>query len=72
MKEHITKLECCPHCGSDEGFYEKMQVRGTIRCRHNFDGTEAENSDMYDYLNYAGGKYAYCLHCNKRLFKMPT
>ncbi|WP_267459218.1 hypothetical protein [Caproicibacter fermentans] len=37
---------------------------------YNFDGSETDNGEMYDLLQYSGGKYAYCLHCDKRLFRM--
>jgi hypothetical protein len=63
-------LEACPKCGSDEGYYTKETASGTIRYRYNYDGSEAENGDMYDGLSYKGGKWAYCLSCDKRLFEM--
>jgi hypothetical protein len=49
-----------------------MQVSGRITTRFKFDGSEAENGDMYEYLKYKGGKYAYCLNCNKQIFRMET
>jgi len=60
----------CPHCGSDDGYYNKQQLSGTAIYRFKFDGSEAENGDMYDLLRCKGGKIAYCLNCDKRLFKM--
>lgn len=65
-------IDGCQHCGSKEGFFEKQQIHGRINYRYNFDGTEADNTDIYDLTTVTRGKYAYCLHCGKRLFKMPT
>jgi len=66
----MRTIEECPYCGDDQGYYTKEQVRGRITYAFNFDGSEAENGDMYDGLSYSGGKYAYCLNCDKRLFRM--
>ena len=59
----------CPFCGC-ETFYVKMRYKGSGIFRINFDGTEAENGDMYDNLkNTYSSKFAYCEGCNKRLFR---
>lgn len=71
MKDKFAPIDNCPHCGSDEGFYTKVQVSGTTRYCYNYDGSEAENSELYESCSHKGGKYAYCLKCGKRLFKMP-
>ncbi|MGE4282356.1 MAG: hypothetical protein AB7G87_01405 [Clostridia bacterium] len=63
-------VDKCPFCESDSGFYTKEQVHGSINVRHNYDGSEAENGSMYECLSYKGGKFAYCLDCKRRLFKM--
>jgi hypothetical protein len=63
-----TPIEQCPHCGSTEGYYTKGQVRGSIITRYNYDGSDADNGDMYEHLFHTGGKVAYCLSCNKKLF----
>lgn len=66
-----TELRECPHCGSNEGYYEKNRVSGEVVIYYNFDGSAADNSDMYDYLSYKPkSKYAFCAACNKRLFKL--
>ena len=72
MKNKIAPIDFCPHCGSNEGFYTKMQARGSVINRMNFDGSEAENGDMYEGLRFVGGEYAWCQHCHKRLFKMQN
>jgi len=60
----------CPYCGSDDGYYTKSSVRGTVIMRSKFDGSDSENGDMYDYLTHKYGKTAYCLGCKKKLFKI--
>ena len=62
-------MDCCKHCGSDDGYYVKCTYRGSGIFRGNFDGSPAENGDMYDCLNSTPSKYVYCLHCDKRLCK---
>ena len=66
----IASIESCTHCGSDEGYYTKDYVKGHTVTRFTFDGSEAENTDMYEGLSHRMGKVAYCLNCHKRLFKM--
>lgn len=70
MKIPKAPIDRCPFCGSTDGYYTKEQVHGEVNFRHNFDGSEAENGDMYENLSFSGGKYAYCLNCGKRLFPM--
>ncbi|MGG3871643.1 hypothetical protein [Brevibacillus laterosporus] len=70
MEDFKTTMEVCPHCGSDEGYYTKMQVSGSVRYFIGFDGSERENGNMYGSINHQGGKVAYCANCNKRLFKL--
>lgn len=70
MNEKIAPIKECPYCGSIDGFFTKQQAHGTCIMHHNFDGSECDNSDYYDYLECTGGTYAYCINCKKRLFKM--
>lgn len=67
-------MDRCPNCGSGEGYYTKQQVKqvsGTVQYRYRFDGEPADNGDMYNSLNFRGGKRAYCIDCHKKLFDMP-
>lgn len=68
--EAPAPISNCPHCGSEEGYYTKDYMSGSFQYRHNYDGTVAENGDMYDTLTTTQSKYAYCLTCRKRLFRM--
>lgn len=63
-------MDKCPHCGSDE-YYEKQTVKGKIIYRYKFDGSEAENGEMYDGLDHRrSSQFAYCSECHKRLFRL--
>jgi len=66
----IVPIEVCPHCGDSRGFYTKDYVIGTVVTRYTFRGELEENGDMYEGLKHTVGKCAYCLNCNKRLFKV--
>lgn len=63
----FSDLTECPFCGCDE-FYTTQYVYGTIHYRSRFDGTEADNSDLYEGLrNDKRGGRIYCEDCNKFL-----
>jgi hypothetical protein len=65
-------IERCIHCDSKDGYYTKEQVSGSVRYKHNFDGSEVDNSSFHDNLSYKGGKVAYCIKCDKKLFNMSV
>lgn len=68
----FSELECCPFCEHDE-FYTKEYVCGSIKYAERFDGKEASNEELYDYLNtrnYCGR--AYCRNCGKYLGNRET
>jgi hypothetical protein len=66
----IAPIDKCPYCDSEEGYYIKEKVAGAIHFKTKFDGTESDNSDMYDHLEHKSSKSAYCVNCHKRLFKV--
>lgn len=66
----MAELTRCSHCGNDQEYYVKTQVRGTYRHEYRFDGADLYNGEIHDYLLETPGKYAYCAECNKRLFKI--
>ncbi len=70
MRKVKIPFEKCPKCGSEDGFYTKEQARGPIRYKYNFDGSESDNGEMYEGLSFFGGNYAYCIACDKRIFKV--
>ncbi len=39
------RITCCPHCGSDEGFYILSDYIN-VRYEHGFDGSERDNTDF--------------------------
>lgn len=60
-------LDCCPFCGYGV-FHERQQVRGSITYRMNFDVDEryeADNTDMYNYLDVQQSGRAYCDCCER-------
>ncbi|ASA22627.1 hypothetical protein B9T62_18645 [Paenibacillus donghaensis] len=70
MRKSKAPITQCPHCNSSEGYYIKEQVSGTVHYRTNFDGSEADNTEVYDYLKHRSGKLAFCINCNKKIFKV--
>lgn len=68
----VAPIEKCPHCGSSFGFYLKGQIVGKYHDRYRWSGirVDEDNQDMHDHLLYTESKYAYCVDCNKRLFKV--
>lgn len=70
MKQIGKDIKECPYCGSEE-YYIKQRVSGTSYYGLRFDGSEADNTQMYEALNFENtSKYAWCRECNKRLFKL--
>lgn len=65
-KMPFSALRCCPYCGCEE-YYEKMTVSGISIFRSRFDGEEAENTEMYDGLDFHGSGRVYCSECNMYL-----
>ena len=62
----------CPYCGCGT-YYYKQSYSGTGNCYRNFDGSEADNADMYVSATYKEiGKFAYCADCNKKLFSFKA
>lgn len=69
--EHVEyPISKCPRCGCEE-FYIRQRAEGIIHYKFRFDGEEADNGEMYEGIRVEStGKFAYCVHCNKRLFKL--
>ncbi len=70
--KNATPFTNCPYCGSDEGYYQLHTISGSVQYNTDFDGTPGENSDMYDGTSLKGGRQAYCLGCNGRLFRIDV
>lgn len=60
-------MQKCKYCGSENGFYSKDSVKARVQTYYNFDGSEGDNSGMYDSLEHTVGKKAYCMSCDKIL-----
>lgn len=65
-------IDKCPHCGSAEGFYILSDCIN-VPIRSGFDGSEKDNSDMYDCatdVHYH--RYAYCMECDEVIGNAST
>lgn len=65
----FSDLECCPFCGCEE-YYEKGYICGSIVTRFMFDGSESDNSEMYEGLDHTRTGRVYCSDCHKYLGNM--
>ena len=64
------KVEKCPHCGSDT-YYIKETATCKIVHYSKFDGSEADNSEMYDGMTHKlRSKFAFCKNCDRKLFRI--
>jgi hypothetical protein len=69
-KSQITDFNCCPHCGSDFGYYTKVRSKGLWHDNTRFDHKTKENTEMNDaFYDTWESAYVYCLECNKKICK---
>ena len=69
-RKHITEFDCCPHCGSEDGFIQHFYVSGWSYNCVSWEGVK-ENTESLDHLNYSReGKYYHCCSCEKRIAKV--
>lgn len=66
----FSDLICCPFCGNDE-FFSRVLVGGHAIYNQRFDGREAHNEEMYDYLSYTDGGKRWCSNCGSYLGNAP-
>lgn len=63
----------CPHCDSEDIFFIKTQIYGSVETFFNADGSYAmdgANTALHDDLDYKYGKILYCGDCRKRVGKV--
>ena len=66
------KIDCCPHCGSDWGFYTKSTYVN-IPYNWDFDGEPQDNGEMFDNAEqYKNGQNCYCQNCGKVICRKST
>ncbi len=67
----ITDFDCCPHCGSDYGYYTKVRSKGEWCDTTMFhDHKTKENTEMMDsFCDTWESKNIYCSECNKAICK---
>ena len=60
----------CPHCGGKD-FFVKQSISGIGYFYGTLDGREGDNTELHSGLKYKNlSKYAYCVDCQKRMFKI--
>lgn len=70
LKRFIPPVNICPHCGSEKGYYVIKQAYGTCEQLYNFDGIQLNDNTKESKILFGGGKYAYCIDCNKKIFSI--
>lgn len=63
----MTEVMKCPYCGSNNGYYRKVYMKGWSQYNYNFDGTEAHNDELHMGLMYNENKTNFCLKCDKKI-----
>lgn len=69
----ILKIEKCPYCGDNLGYYTKVFAFGwlqdnTLYSKELNGNREKYNNSMYDSLNYGKiHKTCYCMNCHKAI-----
>jgi hypothetical protein len=61
------KLDCCPYCGSDIGYYKITRMKGLGQTNYGFNGTECDNSELHECLIYKENKTTFCCQCHHKL-----
>ena len=62
----FEELTCCPFCGCDQ-YYEKQYARGPVIFRMRYDSEQADNSEMYDSIDFTFSGRVYCDNCDQYL-----
>ncbi len=63
-------FDCCPHCGSDFGYYQVVKSRGKWNDNTSFKGEKMNTEMMDSFFDYYLGKHYYCCQCNKKICKV--
>lgn len=62
----VSPRTACKRCGGTT-YYTKARVTGFVYTHHNMDGSEADNTGMYDTIKEQPGRTAYCSECGVRI-----
>ena len=66
----IQDFKQCPHCNSNEGYYQKIFISGWVMDRTTFAGKK-ENTEIFDSLKYSKySKFYFCEKCHKKICKV--
>lgn len=63
---NVSELDSCPYCGNTT-YYYLSSVSGHITTWVNFDGSEADSTEMYNSLGSKPLKYVHCSNCHKKI-----
>ena len=63
---NISDLDSCPLCGGTTYYYQSA-VSGHITSWVNFDGTDADSSEMYTGMNTKPLKFVFCAECHEKI-----
>jgi hypothetical protein len=66
---NISELTECPYCGSGS-YYYLSAVFGHTTTWVNFDGSEADNAEMYSGVGYRPLKFVFCAECEKKIARL--
>lgn len=70
IKKTINDFNCCPHCGSDYGYYRKIRGKYFHHDNTGFDHQEKMNTEMWDGATDTWiSKWIYCMECDKKIIK---
>lgn len=63
---NVSEITECPHCEFD-GYYYLSAVSGHITTWVNFDGSQADSTEMYTGLNSEPLKFVHCANCHEKI-----
>lgn len=63
---NVSELTECPYCGSTSYYYLSRPCR-YVTTWLNFDGSMADNTEMYSGLGLKPMKFVYCADCHKKI-----
>jgi len=63
---NVEDLKECPICGGDE-YYVLSKPIGKFITRYNFDGSDADNTEMLSSLSDEPQKFVYCSDCEVKI-----
>lgn len=66
---NVSELTESPHCGSGS-YYYLSTVSGHATTWVNFDGSDADNTEMYNGIGHKTLKFVFCAECEKKIARI--